>query len=244
MLGKYLSAKEAYDAVTAERQKVLFLDVRTEAELMFVGMTGEVDVQVPFVELAHPTAWDEKNNRLQLVPHPSFLATVEAALARKGLGKADKVLVMCRSGDRSAKAVNALAAAGYANVWSVYDGFEGDLSKEGHRTVNGWKNAGLPWIVQARQVEALCYRRPGPVKAPPMNEAAAPIDASPACNALLMAAASSTLALTLGTSGTLANDNQRLEAARAASKELGDALKTTADCRHRGRRPGICNRCL
>jgi rhodanese-related sulfurtransferase len=145
VLGKYLSAKEAYDAVTAERQKVLFLDVRTEAELMFVGMTGEVDVQVPFVELAHPTAWDEKNNRLQLVPHPSFLATVEAALARKGLGKADKVLVMCRSGDRSAKAVNALAAAGYANVWSVYDGFEGDLSKEGHRTVNGWKNAGLPW---------------------------------------------------------------------------------------------------
>ena len=40
-----------------------------------------------------------------------------------------------------------------------------------------------------------------------------------------MAAASSTLALTLGTSGTLANNNKRLEAARAASKELGDALK-------------------
>lgn len=145
VLGKYLSAKEAYDAVAAERQKVLFLDVRTEAELMFVGMTGEVDVQVPFVELAHPTAWDEKNNRLQLVPHPSFLATVEAALARKGLDKTGKILIMCRSGDRSAKAVNALAAAGYANVWSVYDGFEGDLSKEGRRTVNGWKNAGLPW---------------------------------------------------------------------------------------------------
>ena len=46
VLGKYLSAKEAYDAVATERQKLLFLDVRTEAELMFVGMTGEVDVQL------------------------------------------------------------------------------------------------------------------------------------------------------------------------------------------------------
>lgn len=42
---------------------------------------------------------------------------------------------------------------------------------------------------------------------------------------LIMAASTSTLALTLGTTGTLADDNQRLEAARAASKELGDALK-------------------
>lgn len=27
----------------------------------------------------------------------------------------------------------------------MYDGFEGDMSKEGRRTVNGWKNANLPW---------------------------------------------------------------------------------------------------
>jgi hypothetical protein len=57
-----------------------------------------------------------------------------------------------------------------------------------------------------------------------MNEPAARLRLS-GMRALLMAAASSTLALTLGTSGTLANNIQRLEAARAASKELGDALK-------------------
>jgi len=34
-------------------------------------------------------------------------------------------------------------------VYSVVDGVEGDLAKDGpkagQRVVNGWKNAGLPW---------------------------------------------------------------------------------------------------
>jgi len=34
-------------------------------------------------------------------------------------------------------------------VYTVVDGFEGDVAKEGpnagKRVVNGWKNAGLPW---------------------------------------------------------------------------------------------------
>jgi hypothetical protein len=30
----------------------------------------------------------------------------------------------------------------------VVDGFEGDMSKDGRRAVNGWKNAGLPWSYQ------------------------------------------------------------------------------------------------
>jgi hypothetical protein len=38
-----------------------------------------------------------------------------------------------------------LAEDGFTQVWSVVDGFEGDMSKDGRRSVNGWKNAGLPW---------------------------------------------------------------------------------------------------
>jgi rhodanese-related sulfurtransferase len=57
--------------------------------------------------------------------------------------------LICRSGDRSAAAANLLAEAGLKNVYSVVDGFEGDLAtqgpKAGQRVVNGWKNAGLPW---------------------------------------------------------------------------------------------------
>ena len=40
---------------------------------------------------------------------------------------------------------NRLAEGGFTQVWSVVDGFEGDMSKDGRRSVNGWKNAGLPW---------------------------------------------------------------------------------------------------
>lgn len=43
-----------------------------------------------------------------------------------------------------------MAKSGYTNVWSAIDGFkvikqkrEGD--NKGKRTVNGWKNANLPW---------------------------------------------------------------------------------------------------
>jgi rhodanese-related sulfurtransferase len=56
---------------------------------------------------------------------------------------------MCRSGDRSAGAANLMIKAGYKNVYSIADGFEGDIAKDGahkgERAVNGWKNAGLPW---------------------------------------------------------------------------------------------------
>lgn len=144
-LEKYLTAKEAYDQVKAEREKVLFVDVRTVGEVMFVGHAEETDAFVPFVEVVHPLTWDDKAGRFALKPNTSFVSNVDAALAKKRLSKADKVFVMCRSGDRSAKAVNLLAAHGYSNAWSVYDGFEGDMSKEGRRSINGWKNSDLPW---------------------------------------------------------------------------------------------------
>ena len=74
---------------------------------------------------------------------------VERRLAARGLGRDATVVVICRSGDRSAVAADMLAKGGFAHVWSVVDGFEGDLAKEGpeagHRVVNGWKNKGLPW---------------------------------------------------------------------------------------------------
>ena len=60
-------------------------------------------------------------------------------------------MVMCRSGSRSANAVNMLAKAEFKNLYTVTDGFEGDKSKEGKRTVNGWKNAGATWTYKLNQ---------------------------------------------------------------------------------------------
>jgi rhodanese-related sulfurtransferase len=54
------------------------------------------------------------------------------------------VIFICRSGERSARAADELADFGYTTA-TVVDGFEGDLGPDQRRSVNGWKNAGLPW---------------------------------------------------------------------------------------------------
>ncbi len=51
-------------------------------------------------------------------------------------------------------AADLMTKAGYTNVDSVYEGFEGDKNKEGVRTVNGWKNASLPWDYKIDQQRA------------------------------------------------------------------------------------------
>lgn len=72
-------------------------------------------------------------------------AKVSRRPAQKGLAKNDVVVPICRSGDRSSRGADRLADDGDTRVWSVVDGFEGDMGKDGRRSVNGWKNAGLPW---------------------------------------------------------------------------------------------------
>ena len=62
----------------------------------------------------------------------------------------EPILVMCRSGGRSAMAVNALAKAGFTKVYNIFDGFEGDKVDDpesvhhGKRMRNGRMNS-VPW---------------------------------------------------------------------------------------------------
>ena len=76
----------------------------------------------------------------------NFIADV-----KKKFKKTDTILVMCRSGSRSAAAVNLMAKAGFQKVYNIIDGFEGDSLKDsdsyqnGKRIINGWKNSGAPW---------------------------------------------------------------------------------------------------
>jgi rhodanese-related sulfurtransferase len=141
----YLTAKEV-PAFVAGQDKVLFLDVRTRAEAMYVGMATGVDALVPFVEHQElMTDWDAQRNIYKLEPNQDFVAEARRRLAEKGLQKTDVVVLICRSGDRSARAATRLAQDGFSRVYSVVDGFEGDMSATGRRDVNGWKNATLPW---------------------------------------------------------------------------------------------------
>lgn len=147
-LGLYLDAKEANEFIKSHAN-TLFVDIRTRAEVNYLGMATDADANVPYVEMNNFWQWDEKKNSFKLDPNGSFVEQIEKRLKEKNLGKDANIIVMCRSGDRSAKATNLLANNGYKHVYTVVDGYEGDIAKDGpnkgKRAVNGWRNAGLPW---------------------------------------------------------------------------------------------------
>lgn len=147
-LGLYMSVLDAFESKKTADNKVLFVDVRTPEEYEYVGHATAVDVNIPFKKTDY-TKWDSKKNVYAMVKNDTFLKDIESVLNARNLDKSATIILMCRSGDRSAVAADVLATAGYQNVYTVYEGFEGDVAKSGEqagkRTVNGWKNAGLPW---------------------------------------------------------------------------------------------------
>jgi rhodanese-related sulfurtransferase len=145
----YLDAAEAYALKQQLGDKAYLVDVRTRYEVAYVGMATVADANIPYTEHPDDAPWDDKNGRFKMDVNSDFGPELARRLSARGLGKDGTVIVMCRSGDRSARAATLLTQLGYTRVYSVIDGFEGDLAKDGpkqgQRVVNGWKNAGLPW---------------------------------------------------------------------------------------------------
>ena len=143
VLGLYVTAIEAYEMWRGDQEKIKVLDVRTPEEYVFVGhpaMAHNIPIQIFNYKMA---AW--KQGPL-MTANPNFIAEV----GRK-FKTSDTILVICRSGNRSAAAVNVMASAGFKTAYSVTDGFEGDRVKDpassfyGKRFKNGWKNSDIPW---------------------------------------------------------------------------------------------------
>ena len=139
----YVTAAEAYDKWLAAPDEVKVLDVRTLEEYLYVGH-APMAWNIPLATQSHE--WDAGKGYFTFQPNPDFISQVKEVAAPN-----DTILVMCRSGGRSAKAVNLLAQNGFTNVYQVTDGMEGDAVKDpnspvhGQRLVNGWKNSGAPW---------------------------------------------------------------------------------------------------
>jgi rhodanese-related sulfurtransferase len=141
-LGIYVTAAEAYEMWISDPQRINVLDVRTFEEYVLIGH-AEMAANIP---LAFPAyKWDAGKGNYSVVGNKDFVAHVQARF------KPDNtILVMCRSGGRSAMAVNALAKAGFTQVYNIIDGFEGDKVNDpesvhhGKRMRNGWKNS-APW---------------------------------------------------------------------------------------------------
>jgi rhodanese-related sulfurtransferase len=137
-LGLYLTAKDAYQKWQADPEHVTILDVRTPEEFLFVGHPPMAWL-VPLASQSYQ--WNAEKGQFPMTPIPDFVARV------KQIAKPDDtLLVTCRSGGRSAMAVNALAQAGFTNVHNIIDGFEGDGNGDSESTPQGgWKNSGCPW---------------------------------------------------------------------------------------------------
>ena len=142
-LGLYVTAKEAYDMWKHTSGRIKILDVRTLEEYIYIGhppMAYNIPIFFQVYE------WDNEKKQFPYKPNPDFIIQVEQIA-----NLTDTILVTCRSGGRSAIAVNKLTEAGFINIFNITDGFEGDTVSDpesvfiGQRMKNGWKNSGLPF---------------------------------------------------------------------------------------------------
>jgi rhodanese-related sulfurtransferase len=122
-----ISPRDAWALVQSEQ--AVLVDVRSGEERKFVG-------HVP--ESVH-VAWATGTS---LTRNPRFVRELEAKVPKDAV-----VLLLCRSGKRSALAAEAAAKAGFTQAFNVLEGFEGELDASGHRGhADGWRFHGLPWV--------------------------------------------------------------------------------------------------
>ncbi|MEI2731612.1 MAG: rhodanese-like domain-containing protein [Dermatophilaceae bacterium] len=128
-----LSPTDTYAALAADERAVL-VDVRTAAEWTYVGLPD----LTPIGKQALTVEW-------QHYPAGTLNAAFVDDLLEAGVEPGQPVYFLCRSGVRSVHAATAATAAGLGPAYNVLDGFEGPHDGAHHRTVSGWKVAGLPW---------------------------------------------------------------------------------------------------
>jgi rhodanese-related sulfurtransferase len=125
--------QEAYAALESDPAAVL-VDVRTSAEWSYVGLPDLTGLGKRVL----PVEW-------QRFPDGSVNERFLDQLRDAGVTEGAPIYFLCRSGVRSAAAAEAATRAGFGPAYNVADGFEGPLDGQGHRSVSGWKVAGLPW---------------------------------------------------------------------------------------------------
>ena len=119
-------------SVTPEEAKALieqghvYVDVRSEPEYEAGHPPGALNVPIAHAGPAGMT------------PNPDFLAVMTRAF-----GKDEALVVGCKLGGRSKRAVDTLRAAGFSNVCDMSAGWDGGRDAFG-RKLPGWREAGLP----------------------------------------------------------------------------------------------------
>jgi len=140
-----ITSIEAYKKVKTKNNYII--DVRTQAEYEFLGHPA-MSYNIPY-EFWTP---EGNINNLHFVEDVSFK-----------FSQSDILMIICRSGSRSAAACEELIKNGFKNVFDITDGFEGpkienkDSIYFGCRCkLSGWQHAGLPYTYDIN--EKLSYR--------------------------------------------------------------------------------------
>jgi len=124
----------------AEDAGAVLIDVRTRAELTFVGLPDLSSIGKRVLTVEWQTFPEGSGEA-------SFTERMSKALGAAGATKDSELFFICRSGARSRMAAEAMSSAGYRRCSNVADGFEGPLDADRHRgQTAGWKAAGLAWV--------------------------------------------------------------------------------------------------
>lgn len=147
--GLYITPQQAYAMV--KKDDAILVDVRTPEEWMLIGYTPMAKIMLPSF-LYDYSRMDPQTNRrsYHLVANENWLKQFEEKLFDLGGNEHSKIILMCRSmSERAEPLARWLDQYGYKNVYLLLGGFEGGIAQQGpqkgFRSVNGWKNSGLPW---------------------------------------------------------------------------------------------------
>jgi rhodanese-related sulfurtransferase len=130
-----LTPREAWAKL---EQGAILVDVRTEGEWAHIGIpdTKATDNDPLFIPWTFPGG----------IPNADFITDLKQQAPEDS---GTELVFLCRSGQRSIAAAVAATQAGFTS-YNVLEGFEGEPDRYGERTVNGWKNSGLPTNLGSR----------------------------------------------------------------------------------------------
>ncbi len=124
---KDVNALEAFEIMKNDPD-VIYLDVRSVPE--FEQGHPEKAKNIPLLDLVPG---------MGMVPNQDFTKIVEANIPKDAT-----ILVGCKTGGRSARAIEIMAQMGYQSLANVRTGFVGSMDMAGRITEPGWSMLNLP----------------------------------------------------------------------------------------------------
>jgi rhodanese-related sulfurtransferase len=140
---KTVGPEEAHELLSEGH---VYVDVRSEPEFEAGHPAGALNV--PLLN-AGPVG---------LVENPEFLAVMERAF-----GKDEALVIGCKAGGRSKRALEILGKAGFSRLSDQFAGFDGTKDAFG-RSVPGWSQSALPVAQgkpQGQAYDDVKQRKPG-----------------------------------------------------------------------------------